>query len=282
MHLQLKKYLIVSFCLLAGIWFCQPVRAYILSGRHTLELMIKALGKAETLIVSQKLKLYDIQIEKIELNETLRYSFPDSFRSDILSEETEKIQVVSSKQALTIIDGKLVHESESGFDPYKDILLYRNRIMLEERLTSLGVDILVSSLGRFQDKIAYVIGAKYPDESVPQIWIDRNTFRPVRWIINFNSDQNNKNPVEIRYMKWQQVGKNWYPMRIEFYEGENMVRMINVESIKINPALSKSLFDIASLKSIYPPLKLDTSEEEKSDDINEVQKAIEDFKKIFE
>ena len=44
-------------------------------------------------------------------------------------------------------------------------MLEKQMDAMEKELPVLGVDIDVSSLGRFQDKIAYVVGARYPDES---------------------------------------------------------------------------------------------------------------------
>jgi hypothetical protein len=106
------------------------------------------------------------------------------FRSDILSENTQKIHVVSKGRELTIIDGKIADDFQSVFDIYKDLILYRSRILLQKRLDMLGVDGSISSLGRFRGKIAYIVGAQYPDESASQVWLNKDTFRPIRWIMN--------------------------------------------------------------------------------------------------
>ena len=37
--------------------------------------------------------------------------------------------------------------------------------MLSERLSDLGVDISISSLGKFEGQPAFVVGAEYPDET---------------------------------------------------------------------------------------------------------------------
>jgi len=284
---MLQKVVVI---LLGLVTLYTPANAYVLQGPHILELMIGKLGPTGRLSVSQKLILYDNnpQSTGFELTETLRYIFPEQFRSDILSDNAQRIHVISKGAALIVIDGKVIAENESWTDHYKDIILYRSRILLQKRLASLGVDVSVSSLGRFQGKIAYVIGAQYPDKSVPQVWIDKDTFRPMRWLITGKDDllsastESCKDFLEVRYHNWQQAEKIWYPMLIEFYQNDILIRQINVDQITANPSFPEDLFDIKQLQSIYSPASPLASDQQKPEGLSEVQKAIEEFKKIYE
>ena len=279
-HQHLKKSLIIFFGLAFLICCHAPARAYVLPGPYILELMTQNLGKGKRLLVTQKLVLLNDSPNKntVDLSETLKYIFPNTFRSDILSENIQRIHVLSRGRTLTVIDGKTSDEAESRYDHYKDLLLFRSREMLQERLSYLGVDAKVSSLGRFQGKPAYVLGAQYPDETVPQVWLDKNTFRPLRWIITSQKQQR----LEVRYLQWHQLEKTWYPMRIEFIADGNLVREIHVENIKVNPSFPKNLFDIEHLKSHYPQAEPTASVgQDKKEATNEIQKTIEDFKKIY-
>lgn len=315
----MKKSILIFLSFVAFTCFYSHSDAYVLQGPHLLELMTKKLGGAKRLLVLQKLILHDNSLQSgvVKLSETLRYAFPEKFRSDIQSENAQRIYVVSSGVTLTVIDGEVASSPpasperanermksgecglrwraglhalpeqerdkfERWFDRYKDILLYRCRILLQKRLLLLGVDISVSSLGRFQGKIAYVLGAQYPDESVPQVWIDKDTFLPFRWIIDGKAGESHKDFPEVRYLEWQRVGKTWYPMRIEFYQNNILMREINVDNIKVNPSFSENLFDIDHLKSIYPPAAPILPDRHESDGLGEVRKTIEDFKKIYE
>jgi len=284
MNQNLKKIALFLFGLVIFSFVCVQVNAYVLQGPHILELMTQKLGKSERLMISQKLIFYDDSQEKgaVELVETLRYVFPEAFRSDILSKNVERIQVLSKGAVLTVIDGKVASEPETRFDRYKDILLYRSRMLLEQRLSILGVDVKVSSLGRFEGKPAYVLGAQYPDETVPQIWFDKDSFRPFRWIIMSRTGESTDDSLEVRYLKWGKSGKTWYPMRIKFYKNDILVREINVQNIKVNPSFSKDLFDIEYIKSIYKPAAPAVPDQSESEELDEVQKTIEEFKKIYE
>jgi len=278
-----KKTAVSFLCLVILISFSGSAIAYVLPGPFVLELMINHFGKAKRLLVHQTLKIYRqrLQNDPAELNETLRYIFPDKFRSDILSKNTHRIHVVSSDGLLTIIDGKAGMGRSSRFDHYKDILLYHSPLMLQKRLSFLGVDVSVSSLGRFQDKIAYVLGAEYPDESVPQVWVEKETFMPLRWIVT-GKTENEKDDLEIRYGKWSKKGNLWYPGYIRFYQNDLLLREIDVNQIQVNPRFSEKLFDIKHLRSIYSeeavfgPGKGDEVED------NEIKKTIEEFKKIYD
>lgn len=284
----MKKIIITIMSICISVFFFITARAYVLTGPHILELSTRKIGTPKRLSVKQKLIFYrqnnnnHLDADQVEFNETLSYMFPHNFRSDVVSETTQKIHVVSSDQSVTVIGGKIVPLSESGFTCYKDLLLYRDRDLLQQRLIDIGVDVAISSLGRFNGKIAYVIGAKYPDESVSQVWLDKDTFRPFRWLIKNKENGNNKEAMEFRYLNWQKVKRSWYPMLIEFYQEGDLSRRIEVNSIQVNPVFNEALFDIAFIKSIYPSVVADTSDQHDSDEVNEVQKTIEDFTKIFE
>lgn len=257
--------------------------AYVLQGPHLLELMIQNIRASGRLLISQKLILYDNSRQAgLKFNETLKYIFPETFRSDIISENVQRIHVLSKGEALTVIDGRAVAASETIYGRYKDVFLYNSRVLLEEKLLLHGVDVGVSSLGRFQGQPAYVVGAQYPDETVPQIWLTKDTFRPLRWIITGKTAENRADTLEVRYLDWQPLNKMWYPMRVEFYRGDILVREIKVQNIETKPIFPEDLFDIDHLRSIYLPDASKRSEQGAEKDLNEVQKTIEEFKKIYE
>lgn len=284
MHQYLKKSLVIFFFLVTLVCLYTSTNAYVLSGAHILELMTQAFGKTKSLLVSQTLVLHNDSSQKngVELSETLRYIFPQMFRSDVLSENVHRIHILSQGEILTVIDKEVTDESVNRYDRYKDILLFRSREILQDKLSLNGLDLTVSSLGRFQGKPAYVLGAQYPDKMSSQIWLDKNTFRPFRWIITSKAVQDYEDSMEVRYKEWRQVSNTWYPMHIEFLTNGVLVREINVQTIKVNPSFPDELFDIEHLKSIYPQVAQAVPDQDKTEGLDEVQKTIEDFKKLYE
>ena len=100
---------------------------------------------------------------------------------------------------------------------------------LARTLTEQGVDVTVTSLGRFNDRIAFVLGARYPDESVPQLWFDRETLLPLRWLLIRPSEDGIPLRTEIRFFAWQKSGNLQYPQAMACYrDGQLVVQPIKV------------------------------------------------------
>jgi hypothetical protein len=220
--------------------------------------------------------------ETMELDGSLRYIFSQAFRSDARSNDSERIYIFSDGKSLTLIDGNSVPGAANRFDLYKDILFYHSRVALVDRLLQLGVDVTISSLGRFEEKIAFVIGAQYPDESVPQVWIDQETFLPLRWIIHGVDPAGESDTLEIRYLIWWKTGKIRYPSRIEFYQDGHLVRVNQAINLEENPTFPKELFDIDYLKTAFSREPVQPIVPGEPEEPSEVEKTIEEFRRIFE
>jgi len=314
-----KKTIGWGFFIITAVCFHSLSDAYVLQGRHILELMTARLGQAESLFVSQKVSIYrvaspsvdveapqeqttetagieplypdqkaegmapaadDLAPQIIEMEESLRYLFSKAFRSDIVRNDNQRIHVFAEGDALTVIDGTARETPQTRFDLYKDILLFRNRPELSERLLQLNVDLSLTRLDRLEEKIAFVIGTEYPDDLQAQLWVDKETFLPLRLIITNGAGGFRSNTLDVRYLEWWQLADNfWYPMRIEFFQGDELVRVIQAQRYELNPAFSEDLFDINQLRSMYPPALNDSDD---SEGVSEVQKTLEEFKKIFE
>ncbi len=278
--------IVIIFCLSVFVAVPSAPHAYVLKGPHILDIMTKRLGRAKSLLVIQKLMMPDHDDPSVkttvQVRETLRCLFPTTYRSDIVSDDFKRIRVLSEGRALTVIDEKVVEGYEDRYDRYQDLLLFRSRLLLQNKLPLAGVDITISSVGRFQDKLAYVIGAQYPNETVPQIWVNKEAFRPFRWIIEDKADDGAKDRLEVRYLEWREVDGIWYPMRIELFRNHTLFRQILVQDIQVNPTLPQKLFDIDYLKTIYPSMAALTPGQDETDELQDVQKTIEEFKKIYE
>jgi len=261
-----------------------PAHAYVLSGPHVLELMISKYGKARRLLVSQKQTVFsaDSPADGVESRETLRYVFPESFRSDLQAPTGRRVHVVTKQGVLTAIDGRIVHEPEDEFDRYKDILLYHSREILQHKLNWMGVDTAQSSLGRFQDRIAFVIGAQYPDESRSQVWVDKETFRPIRRLIIPATAAGEPAVLEIQYLNWQLFSNNWYPSRITFTANGRLVREIKVTGVQVNPTFPGDVFDIQGLRKRFLPAAPVAPDPPATEGTGETRKTVGEFNKTYE
>ncbi|MGD8990583.1 MAG: hypothetical protein PVI00_03925 [Desulfobacterales bacterium] len=314
-----KKSIIAIMSLALTVFVPASVLPYVLQGPHIIQLITEKLGQANSLFVSQRVIFYNVAPEPeflddtnhdsdvgdsiedsdvqpvrmdnmamapadtrfIELEESIRYLFSRAFRSDIVSDTNQRIYVYNGGRTLTVIDGEIARVTESRFDLYKDLLLYRSRESLSRRLMNLGIDIRISSLGKFEDQLALVIGAEFPDETAPQLWVDKATFQPQRLIVP-STGQESGGTMEIRYAGWQPIGNTLYPMQIEFIQDGTIVRKVEVRHYQINPNFSEDLFNIGRLMSEYRHSDQMPEHSGNQEGLSEVQRTIEEFKKIFE
>ncbi|MBC8463662.1 MAG: hypothetical protein H8D61_01660 [Deltaproteobacteria bacterium] len=183
---------------------------------------------------------------------------------------------------MTVIDGKVAAKAETKYDRYIDVLLHRQAQLLEERLALMGVDVKHSSLGRFNGRIGFVVGSEYPDESTPQLWIDKETLRPFRWIVLGRRSVDKGIELEIRYLNWQKTENIWYPMEIAFFENDILIRELKVKTIKTSSNFANGIFSKQQLRSESQPAFSDDRQEDLPQAEDEVKKTIEEFKKLYE
>ena len=260
--------------------------AHVLEGPHVLEMMTRKKSKPKTMLVEQQVIIDDPELsnQPVELDETLRFRFPGSFRSDTQHEQTHRILVVSPDQDLVVVDDRIVSNLQGRFDRYKDVLLYRTRKLLHQALLNQNVDVGRTSLGRWDDHIVIVIGAQYPDESVSQLWVDKDLFLPLRWIVVTQDGALDQDPgrLEFIYRDWQQVSNVWYPMQIETNYNQKRIRMVRAKIVKINAVFEADLLSIPYLMTVYTPIQPDEPEVQNETELDEVDRTIENFRKKFE
>jgi outer membrane lipoprotein-sorting protein len=273
-------------CGFGGFWIESAV-GYILEGPHVLSLVADKLNGVKTLLVNQQVTIEDpsVSAEPVSRDETLRFVFPGNFRSEILQPNSRRIHVVSQGQKLTIVDDKIIGTPEGYYDQYKDLLLYNSAHMLQKILYMHGVDVGITSLGRLGDQVVFVIGAIYPDESVSQVWVDKDQFVPLRWLTvrKGKGVSQADDRWEFLYTQWQKIDGAYYPFKVETFHNRQRIRLIRVTKADANAVIDGELFNIAHLKSVH---QMQPVPEPKGDqtpsDVDEVQRTIEEFKKKFE
>jgi hypothetical protein len=249
--------------------------------------MVRKLAGAKTLQVDQSVMIEDPTIagQPIEIQETLRFIFPNHFRSDMQLENTHRIFVFSQGRALTVVDGAITHDRGGRFNRYKDLFLYNSRHLLHKILSTHGVDVGVTSLGRLEDRVVFVIGAHYPDDSVSQVWVDKERFVPLRWINVIPSEEMASEPerFDFVYRNWQNVDGVWYPMQIDTFHNQKPVRQIRVTKVQANGVISGELMNIPHLETLYKQEERPPSDDgPQATDIDEVQRTLEEFRKKFD
>ena len=260
-----------------------PAVAYVLEGPHVLELSAKAMGTIAALQANQKLLIYPQTPESAPTvyDETATYVMPERFRSDIDSDQVQRTHLVFADSSITVIDGRMA-VGESMFDRYQQLLRSRTRPRLMRTLNRLGVETAISSLGRLEETVVFVLGARYPDESVSQLAIDKETYLPVRLLLVDRGTAAADTRLEIFYRNWQKVQSGWFPFQVDFYINDHLAREIRVADLRINPSIPADMMDLETLKSSAALNDTDTPQGQKQEAVEAVQQAVKDFQKKFE
>lgn len=271
--------LLVFLCLCLGAG--SPAAGYILDGRHVLELMLARMNPADRVQMEQTLTLFDERFEGGHLAVSQRVSckMPYSFRSEIQTEELSRIYVAARDKSLTIVDGKIVSETGNLAHRYMELFCWPGREGLANHLSCTGMDVALSSYGRCGREPVYVIGARYPDQSPPQLWVDKDSLLPVRWILSATDHTGQREKVAFHFEKWRKTSGSRYPRLIQLFQGGRLVRRIEVQSITANPALPANYFDIAHLKAVYTE---SAQASEQPGDESDLDRQIQQFRNIFD
>lgn len=213
-------------------------------------------------------------------SQTAHYRRPGAYRSDINTPNFSQIYIESSGARLFVLDGEIFEDSRQWYACYKDLFMFLSRPPLVRHLEQLGVDMNISSLGRLNKKTVYVAGAGYPDLSRAQVWFEKNTFLPVRWIVTPAKNTGKPPAFEIRYLDWQRFDRIRYPGKIEFYEHGRLARAVTVEQLDRISGVPASDFNISAVRKKYQSAS--EVPENRGGAAEEVRRQIEEFKKIYE
>lgn len=274
----------LAVLVLAGLLLTPPsARAFVPPAGWILDRTAKAIGYADTLVVEQVRILYstDPGTRPAALDETVRYRFPDAFRSDIRSPGLSLTEIEAFGRRLTLIDDKPVNEPATLFSRYKDVLLYRTRGLLADALRRSGVDVTVASLGRTEDKqVVYVLGAVYPNGTRPRILIDRESFLPVEWVLSPGSGDGS-DAQRVTFLGWSAAEGLPYPREIAFFLGDRRVREMKIRRVAVDAELESGIFDMTHIAG-QPAGDLGPGDAQNSGLSDEVKRTIEEFKRKFE
>jgi hypothetical protein len=264
-----------------GAAFPLPVHAHILEGKHILYLMLEKMSLPGSSLLHRQVTHYDPDTGEVvaEGRETLRFRMPEQFRSEMEADGLSRIYAASGDRSVIVINNRVIAETDLWTDYCKNIFWYRSLDRLEYFLESVDMDVSVSSLGRFQGQIAFVIGDVYPSESSPQLWVTRETFRPLRWLFQAEDPASGSPALEFRFGEWKQYSGIGFPSRIEFFVDQRLIRSVSVDTATTSPTLTPELFDIDHIQRQFESDGNDAAGDEPD---AEIQRRIDDFKRIYE
>ncbi len=254
--------------------------AFVPQAPHLLYLVIEKIKQPvgiEAFQIKKILNYQELDPPFFEFEEKLIYSYPNQFRSEIISNTTTSFSIESDFNFVKVTDGINTSENKSPVDQYNDILLYRDYETLLNQLVRSGVDTKKVVFRRYNDSICYVIGKPIENgKPFASLWIEKETLLPQKYVV-----EKDEWIVEFFYNNWQRVSKTWYPMQISVFLDRQLFSMIHVKSFDLKAGFSKDLFDIEHIKKVYPKNEIKPFDENERQ-VEELNKQIEEFKELYE
>lgn len=102
-----------------------------------------------------------------------------------------------------------------------------------------GIDDDTVSMGRFDGRVAYIIGAKPWEATKPQLWVDQQLLVPVR-LVRVDKATNVVHEQRLMGFGGEMVDQ-WFPRRIERLENGKVVERFSVRRLAVNPSIDKDL-----------------------------------------
>lgn len=260
-----------------------PAGAYVLEGPHLLALTADAMGRIPALQLQQKVMITPPSPDRlpIVLDETATYIMPQRFRSDQVTDRMQRTHLVVGDSSLTVLDGRFV-VADSPFDHYQRLLRSRTREQLMRTLSRMGVQTAISSLGRVDETVVFVIGARYPDESVSQLAVDKTTFLPLRLLLVDRHPTAGGGRLVIFYHDWRKVQNGWFPFQVTFTIDDRLEREIRVADLQVNPSIPAEAMDLEAFAAGAAVRNAESPDVRKQEAVEAVQEVVEAFRKKFE
>jgi hypothetical protein len=103
-----------------------------------------------------------------------------------------------------------------------------------------GVSVAEATLGRFDGRLAYVVGGRARDAR-PLLFVDKDGFQPLRLVAAEGADL-----VDVRFLGWgSPTGGDWFPRALEAWTRDALALRFTAERAGANPRLPEALFPAA-------------------------------------
>ena len=286
----------IIFSLVALVWVLSTGKgeAFVPQAPHLLHLMVQKIKQPAGMEIHQTRNLLAVSgkaagpegesggdpgTKTIAVDEKLVYVLPGKLRADMVSGTVSRFHVESDSQFIKVADGRIVSLKKSPVDFYTDPLLYRDHETLLNQLVLAGVDTQRVTFQRFDDKICYFIGQPpLSGQESPGFWIDKESLFPVRYLIEQNGWR-----VSFHYENWHRVSKTWYPLRTTISVDDQVFAIIDVQQFKLESQFPSVLFDVTHIQGQYRGGSSSQEEgQEALDQFDELDKQMDDFRKLYE
>ena len=223
-------------CLLLGLGALPapgPAAAYVPVGGHLLVLAADRIDDSPPAVVRQIRRRAASPGQALrQYDEIVYLQFPGAFRSELSAADGKRVLLERGGRRWVVGGGSLLDAPTDPLDLAIRLLVQTRPESISQVLAEQGVDVRVTSLGRFNGRVGFVLGARYPDESASQVWFDTETLLPFRWLMIRPTADGPPDRTEIRYFAWQKAGALHYPQAMTCYHSDQLISEVRVGGIQ--------------------------------------------------
>jgi hypothetical protein len=107
-------------------------------------------------------------------------------------------------------------------------------------LARYGVALGEATLGRFDGRIAYVVGGRQK-EAKPLLFVEKDGFQPLRLVA---ASAEGKDLLDVRLVGWgSPTGGDWFPRAVDVWAKDAPLLRFDTEKATANPKLPEQLFN---------------------------------------
>ena len=222
--------------------------AYILPAPFLLQMLAEQRRDLKLRDISAQLEVErhgedEIFDERLYLKSPERMRLVDETENGRVYVEREGKRAVGTAERLKPMDGlatdlmaRLLMPAGSSVDDMAKRLL--------ATVKSVGIDTEIVSLARDNERVVYVIGAKPWEKDKPQLWLDKTSMMPVRFIL-FAKEGAAGARYETRLLGYGgATAGDFLPQTIERYVDGKKVWRATLSKVDVNQKLPETLFVI--------------------------------------
>ena len=242
----------LSFMLQPAV--CQPVFAYAVPAWKIVQMAQEKNLPVSSLQVSRQTMLFERVFPdgKMEVREELYFHPTRGFRAEIKTQTGDKIYVTDGRSAIMVVNGKIVGEDVFDGTFLQLFLSRREKEENQQALRRIGIEDSSVSLGRMEGRVVIIIGAAPGDLSKPQIWVDKETLLPLRFIGTDYFYRNGAFVIQDLSDHFQADGAVWLPRVARSFMKSVLIRTSIVLRTQTNLSIPDAFFDIAHIRASYP------------------------------
>ena len=231
--------------------------AYIPTAKQILQPILKANRTIDNLKIVLKTTIFDDRYDegRTEIDERIYIKKGGIFRSERDFAYGEEIIINCGRKSLAMVKD-IADTDYRKIDTVLPIAFFPKSIEdLINDLNYLGVNTGTVAFDRIDRTVAFVIGERMGQIPCSQLWTEKETGFPLRFI-GIGTSNGERVILRAEYMDYTRVKRDfWFPGRIEFYRNDILWVVSVPVKILVNEKISDGLFIIPGGISFYSGLK---------------------------